>query len=294
MNICNGNFQPPPEAIVLYANYACFGPGKTVHADCVQSRMLLWCKSGRGRVTVNGRLYEFTSGAFLFIPWNHEIHYQADNDAPFTVAGIHLVTKLPPRGKIEYQIFHTAQPDSAEYRRRRDALIPGFAETFAGRFKESDALALLAEYIVTWFQWQPRAEFMARNLAQALIYELWQVKNNLVTNPESYPLPLRRMLDYIDRHIEEKIGLSMLAAQAGCSPPTVFRLFKTHLKISPCNWILKQKVQHAMGLLRTTRLAVKAIGERVGIEDPYYFSKVFKKFSKTTAGAYRNSHSLVK
>lgn len=286
--------QPAPNAIVLYANYACFGPGMFVKNGKVQSRMLLWCKSGQGIVTVNGKSFPFTSGCFLFIPWNHEIHYQADNDDPFIVAGIHMVPGMLPGTEINYRIFHSERADLPEYRIRKDALIPDFAEVFYGRFNESSPLAMLAEYIVSWFQWQPREEFMARNLAQALIYELIQIKRNLAGTFDNYPLPLKKILDFIDVHVENKMDVAMLAEHAECVPSTVFRLFKKHLQCSPCNWILKQKVRHAMELLKKTNLAVKAIGERVGIEDPYYFCKVFKKFAGSTASDYRKRHSLVR
>lgn len=285
---------PAPDAIVLHANYACFLPGMVVNNDKVQSRMLLWCKSGKGKISVNGKNFSFSSGCFLFIPWNHEIHYQADMEDPFIVAGIHMIPRLLPGSEINYDIFHSERADLAEYQMRKDVLIPDFVTLFSSRFNESSTLAMLAEYIVTWFQWQPRAEFMARNLAQALIYELIQAKRNLAVDFDDYPLLLKKCLDFINVHIEKKVDVAMLAEHVGCVPSTIFRLFKTHLQCSPCNWILKQKVFHAMELLKKTNLPVKAIGERIGIDDPYYFCKVFKKFTGSTAGTYRNCHSLVK
>lgn len=291
MNIKSAS--PAPNAIILYANYACFGSGMTVKNGKVQSRMLLWCKSGKGRITVNGKSFEFSAGCFLFIPWNHYICYQADIDEPFLVAGIHIVPEMPTGIPLDYHIFHTERFDIPEYLIRKDMLIPGFSETFFGRMNDNRNLLMLAEYIVAWFQRQPKDEFMARNLAQSLIYELMQSRKVSTVSSGNYPSKLGKILDFIDANVESRIDVTMLAEYAGCSPPTVFRLFKEHLHCSPSNWILKQKVRQAMELLIKTNMHVKEIGGRVGIDDPYYFCKVFKKVAGITAGEFRRRNSLI-
>lgn len=278
-----------PDAIVLYANYASFSSGKIIHFDKVQSRMFLWCKSGRGEVTVNGNRFSFSAGAFLFIPWNHKICYKADNDDPFLVAGIHIIPALKIRGNIKFNIFHTPKTDIEEYNYRKDSFIPGFSSVFAGNLAEYNSLGALAEYIVLWFQRENKEEFMARILAQALIHELIMLKKT------SNPLPrlLNEIIDYINKNIESKIEVSDLTAIGACSASTVFRLFRINLKCTPVNWILKMKVNHAAELLKKTDMRIGEIGGKVGIDDPYYFSRVFKKFMGITAKQYRNHNSLL-
>ena len=161
-----------PDAIILYANYASFSPGKVIRFDQVQSRMFLWCKKGKGTITVNREKFTFLPGNFLIIPWNHMIHYKADMKDPFLLAGIHLVPERKKRGKVLFRIFHDPQPDLAEYACRKDAFIPGFSSVFAGDLYQHEALKMLAEYIVMWFQRQENSEDMARILAQAFISEL--------------------------------------------------------------------------------------------------------------------------
>ena len=101
------------------------------------------------------------------------------------------------------------------------------------------------------------------------------------------------MIDYINDNLERKIEVSDLAALGECSHSTVFRLFRAKLKCTPVVWILKMKTAHAAELLKKTNLRVGEIGNKVCIDDPYYFSKIFKRFTGMTATQYRNSHSLV-
>lgn len=194
---------------------------------------------------------------------------------------------------MDYHIFHTERFDLPEYLLRKDSPLPEFNETFFGRMNDNKTLLMLAEYIVAWFQRQPKDEFMARNLAQLLICELLQSRKVTKDSSVNYPATLEKILEFIDLHIEDRINVTMLAEHAGCASPTVYRLFKVYLNCSPCNWLLKQKVRQAMELLIKTNMHVKEIGERVGIDDPYYFCKVFKKVTGTTAGGFRRNNSLI-
>lgn len=278
-----------PDAIILHANYAVFSPGQIItHPGKVQSRMLLWCKSGKGILTVDGETFQFSAGRFIFMPWNHLIRYKADEKDPFLVAGIHIVPELKRRGNVSYGIFHQEMPDIAEYRRRKDVRLPGFDNVVSGSFLTHNALESLAEYIVAWFQHDPHEEFMARNLAHALLYELSKTQE-IVENkaPE-----LQRILDFIERKIADEISIDDLSKIANASRSSIFRLFKKHLECSPVNWILKRKVERAKELLCKTSLRIGEIGAELSIDDPYYFSKVFKKFSGVTAREFRSGKSL--
>ncbi|OGV46921.1 MAG: hypothetical protein A2017_16860 [Lentisphaerae bacterium GWF2_44_16] len=289
------NNKPAPDAIVLYANYAVFSPGKTItHSGKVQSRMLLWCKNGKGIITVNGETFPFSAGRFLFIPWNHMIYYKADEKDPFLLAGIHIVPELKKRGNIHYKIFHGEINDLKEYKKRKNTGIPDFSSVFSGNLFMSHTLEILAEYIIAWFQKEPREEFIARNLAHLLIYELMKAKENQSAFSDKKPQELQKLLLYMEKNIEKKLQISDLSRLLNSSRSTIFRLFKKHLNCTPVNWILKRKVHRAEELLCKTNLRIGEIGTKISIDDPYYFSKVFKKFTGVTAREFRNGHSLVK
>jgi AraC-like DNA-binding protein len=278
----------------LHANYAAFSFKRNIaNFSKVQSRMLLWCKSGHGTITVNGEKFVMKNGSFIFIPWNHKIYYSADFEYPFFLAGIHIIPDLKYKTLPYYSIFHYEKPEEPEYQRRRDVALPGFESVYSGTFVESDPLAMLAEYIVSWFERLPRSEDMARNLARMLICELYRFKSSPPHSSFRLPFPLQKMLSHIDKNLENRIRISHLAKSGNCSKSTMFRLFRSHLDISPTNWILKRKMEHAAELLKKTPLSVKEIGAKLCIEDPYYFSKIFKKVMRTSASEYRKRHSLI-
>ncbi len=91
------------------------------------------------------------------------------------------------------------------------------------------------------------------------------------------PPELRLALDWALAHLAQPITLADLAAAAGRGTTTLNRLFGRHLGTSPLHWVADRRVDRACGLLASTPLSVAQVARRVGIADPYYFSRVFKQ-----------------
>ncbi|WP_105615578.1 AraC family transcriptional regulator [Vallitalea okinawensis] len=66
------------------------------------------------------------------------------------------------------------------------------------------------------------------------------------------------------------------------------RIFQKHSGYTINNFINVTRVEKSKELLSTTPMAIKEIAYLVGIDDPYYFSKLFKKFTGLTPTQYRN------
>ena len=47
---------------------------------------------------------------------------------------------------------------------------------------------------------------------------------------------------------------------------------------SPINYLIRIRLSKAKELLESSKLSVKEISEAVGYKDPYYFSKLYKKY----------------
>ena len=46
---------------------------------------------------------------------------------------------------------------------------------------------------------------------------------------------------------------------------------------SPYQYLLRKKMNHALDMLKNTSTLIRIIASEIGFEDPYHFSKVFKK-----------------
>ena len=93
--------------------------------------------------------------------------------------------------------------------------------------------------------------------------------------------------------LDSRITIQDLMQKGDCSSATVSRLFARYLDTSPTHWIRRQRMHRAAELLITTPLPMHEIGRQVGIDDPYYFSRLFKKHHGMNARTFRRLHSLV-
>jgi len=53
-------------------------------------------------------------------------------------------------------------------------------------------------------------------------------------------------------------------------------MFRRHLDRSPMDWVLQARIDRASSMLASTHLGIAEIARANGIDDPYYFSRVFK------------------
>lgn len=102
------------------------------------------------------------------------------------------------------------------------------------------------------------------------------------------PEPVRQVKQYLDQHTQEKVTLHRLAAMAGISVPHLSAEFKRCYADSPINYLIRQRLQQARYLLLNRGLSISEIAMKVGYEDIFHFSKLFKKHFGKSPQAVRN------
>jgi AraC family transcriptional regulator, arabinose operon regulatory protein len=90
-------------------------------------------------------------------------------------------------------------------------------------------------------------------------------------------------------HPHRRHGLGELAAEAGCSPQHVIRLFRAHTGLTPRQYEVRSRIEAARSLLADSSHPLKRIAEILGYRDEYYFSRQFRAATGSSPGAYRRS-----
>jgi ABC-type sugar transport system ATPase subunit len=86
---------------------------------------------------------------------------------------------------------------------------------------------------------------------------------------------------------EPMLNYQALAQSLDMSYESFRRRFKHEIGLSPNRYFLKMKIDLAKELLSRTGMSVKKIAERVGVPDPYHFSKLFKEKEKCAPVEFR-------
>jgi YesN/AraC family two-component response regulator len=116
----------------------------------------------------------------------------------------------------------------------------------------------------------------------------------LATNSTYFKDP--RLIDifaHIKDHIGGDLSNKVLANVANVSEDYVGQYFKMLTGINPQDYIEYQRMEAAVGLLRTTKKSIRAIGSEVGYKDTAYFCRRFKMMFGIPAGKMRRRESLM-
>lgn len=94
--------------------------------------------------------------------------------------------------------------------------------------------------------------------------------------------------DYIHDHLHEKLNLNEVAAAFGISPNYLSLLFGRYSKYSFNEFVTRQKIKEAKRMLTTGNQLVYEIADRLGFENAFYFSTVFKKIEGCSPREFMN------
>jgi len=95
---------------------------------------------------------------------------------------------------------------------------------------------------------------------------------------------------HIDTHFSSIKSPRQVADKCNIDVRYLSALFKRYGHISPSQYLMGLKLNKAANLLLTTDLAIKNVAYQIGFEDPYHFSKNFKKFHGRSPNNYRRDH----
>ena len=227
--------------------------------------------SGRGRHRIEDKVYEVSEGDLILI--NAGQYHQALVSASggpaveFYVGLTDINLKgyerncLPTLG--EEPILHT----SGELKMKLGRLCISMeaekeTERFGGYFMmKTYALQMLLLYIRG--QEQPRKERPMEQYAFESVNRKYLVE---------------KIMDYFEEHYTQKISLGQIAGNMYLSPFYISKIFKAETGETPIHSLIDIRMEKAKELLMAEPgLSIQEVAARVGYDDAYHFSKLFKK-----------------
>ena len=236
--------------------------------------ILIYCVQGKGWYTLRDEQHQVNAHQFFILP-PHEPHaYGADCDDPWYIYWIHfkgsrareIAQRMPgldtigicPRSRIQDR---TAQFDELLN------VMEGVPDNDTVNYANLTLNALLASF---------------------LFVDVYREAKNPVKPSENISF-LSRATHYLNENIENKISVRDMASYMGYSESQFYRLFYEQTGYAPMTYFMHLKVEHACSLLHNTRLQIHQIALKMGYDDPYYFSRFFKKMTGISPQKYRDS-----
>jgi AraC-like DNA-binding protein len=220
--------------------------------------ILLVCVSGKGHATLGGREWRLVPGDLLFLPPREAHTYGADELSPWTILWAHF------RGERASDYLTMLGVS-------RDQPIMKVSDTgpLAGAFED-------AFHFVTYGFGQAALIGLATGFARML-----GVARVLQRTSDSQPLKtenrLLQTLAALRESPEKSWTVETMAQDAGLSVPHFTDLCRRQTGMPPLAYLIRLRLQRAMDLLQRGSHNVEQAARAVGYEDPFYFSRLFRK-----------------
>ena len=235
--------------------------------DIVEMAFVL---SGVGRYRVDGEVFSIQEGDFLiFNPGvKHQALFCPDAEVPATEFFVGFsdvqfgdlpLNYMPlPGGGV---LYHTA----GELRRRLARICASMQEENAvcrqGRY------FMLKSYLVQMILLVVREQCRPMEKSRGCSFE--SVNRKYL---------VEQILSYFEEHYSEKISLDQIAENMYLSPFYISKIFKSETGDTPIRHLIDIRLEKAMELLKSGwQGSIQEVAARVGYDDAYHFSKLFKK-----------------
>jgi AraC-like DNA-binding protein len=97
-------------------------------------------------------------------------------------------------------------------------------------------------------------------------------------------------LEFMDRHLSEKITLQQLADVAGLHPNRLCAVFRELTERTPFDHLVRRRTREAGRLLRSTLLPIPEVASRCGFPSNSFFIRRFEKVYQIPPSQYRKKY----
>jgi AraC-like DNA-binding protein len=251
---------------------------------------LIYCVSGAGKLHYQGKERRIERGDLVIINPNSPFS--------FTLNKTNETIKSQPQSESKASSRETKATDNIMYWVNfTGTLAHDFAERLLMKMDSGVAHVGVLKNIVSDFEHLlalGARGYTATNvihavhiLQQALSFLALQLRLTMFNNSSSFDLEDVEAL--MRKSIHQELSLDTLAHYSQLSKFHFAKKFKELTDSSPIQHFINMKIQHACSQLDNSDIAIKDIASGLGYSDPYYFSRLFKKFVGISPKQYRDS-----
>jgi len=235
----------------------------------INQHILIYCVKGNGRAKIMDKEYAVSSGDFILIPANAHHEYAADELSPWTIYWMHF------KG--------TSSPAFV------DMMLKRMGGNLASISFQENRLHLFEEIYTSVERGYSTDNICYASLSLQYFLGSCCFDNNynyMATHNKKDSITL--CVNYMQKHLDKTLTLQEISEAVNLSVSHFAALFKKSTGFSIIEYFNHLKTQKACQYLQFTDLRINEIADQLGIEDPYYFSRMFTKIVGVSPNKYRS------
>ncbi|MEK8129993.1 ABC transporter substrate-binding protein [Paenibacillus filicis] len=247
---------------VLDVRHVILEPGDSLRAYRLPASAFVYTVRGRAQVSLDGTKHATERFHVLHGGKGVQLDITAEEWLEYYLILYKAVLTLPARQEL-VRLMEAGSPFQSQY--GFSPLYPVALYELAGRMSG---------------EWE-RPDALQKLHVKTLFYQfVHEVLGHLHRQGTAVlrPDPVAQAVRYIHDHFRTPVTLEALADILDCNSRQLLRMFKSRMKTSPIDYLIRVRMDKAKELLLGTDLTLKEIAEHVGYPDSYYFSRMFKKY----------------
>lgn len=238
--------------------------------------ILIYCTKGEGWFILNGNKYIVPENHFFILPAEIPHQYGASEDSPWYIYWVHFKGRKAP---IISSVLQGVIPINRGDNSRINDRVAFFDELL--NVMECTIQDSTISYVNLSFN------HLISSFLHISTYRKAKYSEGKAENTSFISLATHFMYE----NIENKLTLHDIARHFGYSDSYFYRLFFKETNYAPITYFLHLKIERASQLLKNTNLKINQIALKLAFDDPYYFSRIFKKIVGMSPKSYRQSSS---
>lgn len=244
--------------------------------------LLLYVKEGTMYLVRNRVEAMYSAGSLLLLPPEEEyrLHFAREKQASaywLSFSGFSITKLLVDSGLMNQPVFHTP-PDCDLSYLFEGILRQSLPSPADPRTVSLNSMGLFMQLLAAIVPYTKPAQ--PKPTPEKII------ECECTTKALAYAVHL------IQDDIAAPLDVEELARSLQMSTSHFIRTFKTQVGYSPLAYQTRLRIERAKDLLQATDLRVSEIAQRIGYQNPMYFSSTFKKHTGMTPLEYREKSSL--
>jgi AraC-like DNA-binding protein len=231
--------------------------------------ILIYCLRGKGWYVIGNKRFEIGVNQFMLLPATREyMRYGADEEDPWTIYWVHFSGKDMDLFNRSFGISINDGPQSISFNEKRlqlwDTMYNNLEMGFSKENLSNTNLCLY--HFVATFLFPDKMPEGKRQEARDMI-------NDTIL--------------HMRKDLSARLTIQDMASENNLSTSHFSSLFRKATGMSPMDYFIHLKLQKACLLLYSTDTKIKDVALELGYEDPYYFSRLFKKYMNISPDQYR-------
>ena len=259
----------------LYVSHIGYFPKALYHycqrpQGCVDN-ILFYCVQGKGYYTLDGHTFTLNPNQYVIVPATDKpLVYWSDTEVPWSIYWVHFTSDALQAFNRAYHIVPEQGPQYIPHNEKGIRIWEEMYENLSRGYSPENLM---------------NTNLCLYHLIATFVFSQQQNQNS--SSPEK--AIIRETIDYMKNNLDKTIRIEDFADLNKYSVSHFSKLFRLTTGMSPIEYFIHLKMQKACQLLYTEDSRVKQIAALLGYDDPYYFSRLFKKYMNTSPETYRKS-----